>query len=151
MTKNKLKILMMIPGDLSVDDRGKVTFINAFNFEDVKRFYVVENHRQNFIRAWHGHKREGKYVFCVNGSALVAAVKIDDWLAPSKNSPLDKFVLSSDKPAVLFIPPGYANGFMTLSSNTKLVFFSTSSLEESVGDDFRFDAKYWNAWEIKER
>ena len=37
-------------------------FVNDFNFENVKRFYQVENHRQGFIRAWHGHKKEGKYI-----------------------------------------------------------------------------------------
>ena len=60
----------IISGGLAVDDRGVVSFINDFNFSNVKRFYQVENHRQGFIRAWHGHKKEGKYVYVCQGSAL---------------------------------------------------------------------------------
>ena len=42
-------------GGISVDDRGSVRFVNEFQFQNVKRFYQVENHKSGFIRAWHGH------------------------------------------------------------------------------------------------
>ena len=45
-------------GGIAVDDRGQLRFVNDFNFANVKRFYQVENHRQGFIRAWHGHKKK---------------------------------------------------------------------------------------------
>ena len=142
---------LLIEGGLSVDDRGSVAFVNAFGFEGVKRFYVVANHRTGFVRAWHGHRREGKYVMAVVGAASVGAVKIDNWEHPSKDLPIYRYILSAEKPAVLYIPPGYANGFMTLTADAKLIFFSTAALEESQGDDIRYDAYYWNAWEIVER
>jgi len=143
--------LKLFNGGLAVDDRGTVSFVNDFNFEGVKRFYIVENHKQGFVRAWHGHKKEAKYVSVVKGSAMVCAVKVDDWDNPSKELEVNKFVLSENKPSVLFIPAGYANGFMSLTEDAKLVFYSTSSLEESKGDDFRFDSRLWNPWEIEER
>jgi hypothetical protein len=31
------------------------------------------------------------------------------------------------------------------------MFFSTSTLEESAGDDVRFDARYWDVWGVVER
>ena len=46
-----------------------------------------------------------------------------------------KTVLSSNNPKVLFIPSGYANGFKSLEADTIVQFFSTSTLEESTGDD----------------
>ena len=141
----------IINGDLSVDDRGELMFVNKFNMELVKRFYVVSNHKQGFIRAWHAHKIESKYVFIVNGTALISTVKIDDWENPSSELIVDKFVLTAKKPAILYIPSGYANGFKTLSTNTKIMFFSTSTLKDSVDDDYRFDAYKWNPWEIVER
>ncbi len=144
-------MLELIKGGLAVDDRGTVSFVNGFDFKDVKRFYAVENHRRGFIRAWHGHKNEAKYVLAVKGSALVCAVKIDDWENPSKDAEVKRFVLSEKSPAVLYIPAGHANGFMSLTDDAKLMFFSTSSLEESLNDDYRFDARYWNPWEIEER
>ncbi len=143
--------LRLIEGGLAVDDRGSLAFVNDFAFEGVRRFYLVANHRPGFVRAWHGHKRESKFIMAVSGSAIVAAVKIDDWEQPSKDLPVHRFIVSSEKPALVHIPPGFANGLMTLTSDAKLLVFSTASLEESRGDDYRFDAYYWNPWEVAER
>jgi dTDP-4-dehydrorhamnose 3,5-epimerase len=82
---------------------------------------------------------------------LVGAVAIDDWEIPSKDADVHRFVLSAKKPSVLFIPSGYANGFMSLTANARLIFFSTSSMEESQGDDVRYDARYWDIWNVIER
>ena len=97
----------LIQGGVAVDDRGSVRFVNDFNFNDVKRFYQVQNHKQGFIRAWHGHRHEGKYVYVVSGSALIGTANMDTQV-------VDKYVLSSQSPKVLFIPAGHANGFKTL-------------------------------------
>jgi len=141
----------LIQGGIAVDDRGSVGFVNDFDFRNVKRFYTVENHQQGFVRAWHAHKKEMKYVMVVAGSVLVGTVKIDDWDNPSRESVPEKFVLSDRKPCVLYIPSGYANGFMSLTADAKIMFFSSSSLEESVGDDFRYSARYWDIWQVEER
>jgi dTDP-4-dehydrorhamnose 3,5-epimerase len=141
----------LIKGGLAVDDRGTVGFVNDFNFADVKRFYTVENHKQGFVRAWHAHKKESKYVMVVKGSAVIGAVKIDNWENPSKNLKIHRFVLSEKHPSVLFIPAGHANGFMSLTEDAKLIFFSTSELKDSLNDDIRYDAHYWEAWQVEER
>ena len=141
----------IIEGALCVDDRGAVFFVNDFNFEGVKRFYIVTNHRSGFIRAWHAHRREAKYVTVVQGSAVVGAVRIDDWEEPSKETNIHRYVLSDDKPGMVYIPAGCANGFMSLTADAKLLFFSTATLEESREDDVRYDAHYWDPWQIIER
>jgi len=138
-------------GGLAVDDRGETVFVNEFNFEGVKRFYMVSNHKAGFVRAWHAHRREAKYITAVSGEAIVGAVKIDDWDKPSKDLLVERYVISSKKPQVLYIPAGYANGFMSLTSDLKLMFFSTSTLEESAKDDIRYDAKCWDIWNVIER
>jgi dTDP-4-dehydrorhamnose 3,5-epimerase-like enzyme len=140
---------MLIKGDLSVDDRGTVTFVNDFDFKDVKRFYVVENHSKGFVRAWHGHKKEGKYIFVVQGSVIMAYVPLGGF-----NEDVERVVLSSSNPAILYIPPGHANGFKTLTDDAKVIFYSTSTLEDSMKDDIRFDSRKWsgsNVWEVEER
>lgn len=141
----------VIKGGLAFDDRGSVRFINDFKFEGVKRFYMIENHKVDFVRAWHGHKHEGKYFYCVSGSFLCAAVKIDNWEHPSKDLKVDRFVLAADSPSILAIPPGYANGLMSLGPNSKLMVFSSSTLEESASDDIRFPGRYWDVWSVEER
>ena len=141
----------VLTGGLAVDDRGEVGFVNGFDFAGVKRFYTVRNHRRGFVRAWHAHRHEAKYVTAVSGAALVGAVAVDDWNTPSKSQPVVRHVIAAAQPRVLFIPAGYANGFMSLTDDTRLIFFSTSSLEESKGDDIRYDARHWDIWTIEER
>jgi dTDP-4-dehydrorhamnose 3,5-epimerase len=148
---NTAKSPRIIPGDLFVDDRGEIGSVNNFHFPDVKRFYTISNHRSGFIRAWHGHRVETKYVTVTHGAALIGVVHIDDWQAPSRDVPIFRAVLSAHKPSVIFIPPGHANGFMSLSDHTRLIVFSTLTLEESVKDDYRFDARYWDPWTIADR
>ena len=88
-------------GGLAVDDRGEIAFVNEFNFEGIKRFYMVSNHKAGFIRAWHAHKQEAKYVMAVSGEAIIGAVKIDDWEKPSKDLSVERYVISSKKPQLL--------------------------------------------------
>ena len=141
----------LLDGGISVDDRGSVSYVNNFDFINVKRFYLVENHKKGFIRAWHAHKNESKYVLVVEGSALVGTLPIDNWEKPSKNIKVKRYVLSEKSPSILYIPKGYANGFMTLTGKCKVIFFSSSSLSDSMDDDYRFDPYYWNPWDIEQR
>lgn len=129
----------LMSGGVSVDDRGSVRFVNDFDFKNVKRFYQVENHRQGFVRAWHGHKKEGKYVYVSSGSALIGVVNME-------TEEISKFILSDKSPKILWIPPGNYNGFKSLEENTKILFFSTTSLEESLGDDIREEHNKWDIW-----
>lgn len=141
----------LFEGGRSVDDRGAVGFVNDFGFEGVRRFYTVSNHAAGFVRAWHAHRREAKYVTVLRGAAVVGAVKIDDWEHPSPTAPVRRYVLSGDKPAVLYIPPGYANGFMSLTPDALLAFFSTATVEDSRADDVRYNARLWDIWQVVER
>ena len=157
---------ILIEGSIAIDDRGPVSFVNSFDFAGapmmppVRRFYLVSNHQPGQVRAWHAHKKEAKYVTAISGTALVCAARVEeqDWNRTDDhqdpklrvNQP-QRFVLSASKPAVLFIPPGYANGWMSLTADAKLMFFSTATLDESSADDYRFPARYWNPWKVEER
>lgn len=146
-----MKTPVITKGGSAVDDRGALKFINDFTLSGYRRFYVVENHSKGFVRAWHGHKKEAKAVVCIQGAAVVATVKPDDWSNPSEDLDVTRFVLSGSTPSVLRIPPGYANGFMTLTDDAMLLIFSSSTLEESLQDDFRYPARFWNPWDVEER
>jgi dTDP-4-dehydrorhamnose 3,5-epimerase-like enzyme len=121
----------VINGGIFVDDRGPLRFVNDFDFEGIKRFYQVENHERGYIRAWHGHKKEGKYVYVAKGTAWVGVIDMED------TTLVEKYVLSSQSPRILFIPPGKYNGFKTLEDDTIVFFFSTTTTDESKGDDYR--------------
>ena len=137
--------LMLMNGGLAVDDRGSLRFCNQFDFKDVKRFYQVENHDDRTVRAWHGHRNEAKYVYVAYGSAIVGAVRMDSEEAAQR------FVMSAQKPQILYIPPGFANGFKALEPDTIIMFFSTATLEESKNDDIRFPYDQWDIWDVENR
>lgn len=143
--------LEYMEGGIAIDERGQIQFCNNFNMANIRRFYIVSNHEAQFIRAWHGHKKETKYVFVISGAAIIAAVKIDNWEQPDKTAFVNKYILSEKKPAVLKIPAGFAQGFKTLVPDTKIMFFSTATLEDSLNDDYRYEFNYWNSWEVKPR
>jgi dTDP-4-dehydrorhamnose 3,5-epimerase-like enzyme len=142
---------ILIKGDIAIDDRGEVGFVNDFVFAGVKRFYTIKNHRRGLIRAWHAHRHEAKYVTVLEGAALIGAIKIDNWDKPAAESSVARYILTAKKPAVLHIPAGYANGFMSLTDDTRLIFYSTATLAESQGDDIRYDVRYWDIWNVEER
>ena len=141
----------VIVGGRAVDDRGALGFINDFKLSEFERFYTVENHQKGFIRAWHGHLIEAKAILVLRGTALVCAVKLTDKVKPSKDEAVKRVVLSTTNTSALFVPAGYANGFMTLSDDALILVFSSKTLDESSNDDYRFPFDYWNPWEIVRR
>ncbi|KKL86366.1 hypothetical protein LCGC14_1945470 [marine sediment metagenome] len=142
MEKPKLYV-----GGVAVDERGILGFNNNLDLSDVKRFYTISNHTDGFIRAWHAHRKEGKYFMALSGVVIIVALpfhfsvsKVSDkgWIAPSKEEEVYKQTLAPTN-GVFYIPPGYANGFKLLTSDTKIMVFSTSTLEESKKDDYRHE------------
>lgn len=135
----------MIEGKNFVDDRGMLTFFNDFDFSDIKRMYLVRNHNAGFIRAWHGHKRESKYITVIKGAAIVAATPM------SIHDDSFRVTLSEYDPKILIVPPNYYNGFKTLTDDTIIQFFSTKTLEESQEDDYREPYDYFPTSIFEER
>ena len=147
------KIPKLFNVNSSFDDRGEIIHCNEFDFKKfkIKRFYIVENNQTNFIRAWHGHKRENKYILILKGSVKISIVKIDNWRKPNKKLEVNSYILNEKKPQILFIPGGYAHGTQTLKLNTSFMIFSNFTIKETLKDDYRYDFDYWSNWKIKYR
>ena len=141
----------LLAAGASTDDRGRVYFANDFDLRECRRMYIVENFSSGTVRAWHAHQRERKWVMALTGAALACAVAIDDWESPSKDATVHRFVLDAEHPSLLAVPAGYANGAMALLPQTKLLYFSDASLEQSLEDDVRFPSRYWDPWHVAER
>ena len=141
----------VVNGGLAADDRGQLQFINDLDVSAYRRFYVISNHRAGFVRAWHGHQFEGKAIAVLRGAAVVGAVKVDDWENPDPNAEVHRVALSGSAPKAFIIPPGHANGIMSLTDDALIFVFSSSSLEESAGDDIRLPSRLWDIWNVEER
>jgi dTDP-4-dehydrorhamnose 3,5-epimerase len=148
----------ILQGGNIVDDRGILsvchTWFNSSHFSKIKRFYQVRNHKAGMIRAFHGHKNEAKYIYVVKGSIVVKVISMENakgWDAKIGSGKAYKphtYVLSEYNPQVLYIPPNYFNGWKSLTDDASVLFFSTSTLEESQNDDIRipWDAFGMNIW-----
>ena len=149
-SKKNIEILNV---NSTYDDRGDVIYCNEFNLiqRKIKRFYQITNNNINFVRAWHGHKKEEKFLFVLQGAFKICAVKIDNWKNPSKKLPVKEFVINANSPKILHIPGGYAHGTQNLKVGSKLMVFSTFSLQQTIQDDYRFKSDLWYDWNIKFR
>lgn len=141
--------LIKTKGEIKIDKNGEIRFYNSFNPKKFKRFYQITLPKKGLIRAFHGHMKESKVVFPLSGSILLSIVKLSDKKNPSKTNKVKKILLNANFPEFVIIPPGNANGIMSLEKNSSVIFFSDKTLQESVKDDYRFDKNYWgdHVWE----
>lgn len=141
----------IISGNRIYDNRGSVRFNNNLEFKNLKRFYTVHNYSKNFIRAWHGHLKEEKFIGCIKGTFQVSAVKINNKKKPNKKNKVYTFILNHTNNDFIHIPKGFANGSMSLEDDSELLIFSTTSVKDSLNDDIRYNYNYWNPWIISQR
>ena len=130
----------------SKDHRGSLEYYNYVSLEKFKRFYIVENPYLGTVRAWHGHKVEGKLFRVLKGQFVLCAVLIDNWEKPSKELEVEQFTIDENS-GVVYIPPGYANGLINIVPESKIMTLSTLIYTDALHDDFRYSSKYWNPWQ----
>ncbi len=136
----------VISGGIHKDLRGILRYFNDFNMDSVKRFYTLENSSKGTVRAWQGHKKEHKWFYVVSGTFKIVLIKPDNWNTPSVKLDYEEFILNLNDNVILNVPAGYASGFQSLETGSKLVVFSDFSLEDSLRDDFKFDKNLWYKW-----
>lgn len=136
----------LFSGHKHLDLRGKISFINDCDLSRAKRFYIIEPAGTEVVRAWQGHQQEEKWFYVVEGSFKIVLVKPDDWQNPTLNLPFEEYNLSASKTEILYVPGGYANGFQSVEPKSKIMVFSSFTVEESMKDDFRFDKSLWYKW-----
>ena len=138
--------ITMIHGAQHEDARGKLIFFNDFNMTGVKRFYIIEHPDTEIVRAWQGHQKEEKWFYVVDGSFKIVLVQPDNWQTPSVELETEEFVLESAEPEILYVPGGFANGFKALKPKSRIIVFSSFTVEESAKDNFRYDKEQWYTW-----
>lgn len=122
--------MKIIEGNSFQDNREIIRFINDFDFEKVRRMYLIKT-ETNVIRAWQGNKKESKWFYVLSGSFQVQTRNMLD-LNHRQN-----IILRSNENKVLNIEPENYNGFLALEESSQLLVFSNQTLEASKDDDFR--------------
>lgn len=144
--KTNLPDVILIKPTLIADERGfflesykKSVFFNNGICEE----FIQDNHSKSsrgVLRGLHyqlNPKAQAKLVRCVNGAIFDVAVDI------RKNSPtFGKWVgyeLTADNKQMLYIPGGFAHGFITLSDFAELLYKTTNEYSAIHDRGIKFD------------
>lgn len=135
---------LLLKGQKHIDRRGVLVFNNSLDLSKYCRAYEIENTAEQPKRAWHGHQFESKIFIALEGRVKIGAVKVTDWTNPD---PAEVPVCAEIKAGTMdafFVPGGFANAILSLQPKSRVLVFSTSSLEESLLDDYRFHIDFWS-------
>lgn len=132
----------LIPGSHHQDHRGKLTFNNDFNAEEVKRIYTIQNRDTEFVRAWQGHSIELCWFSAVQGQFEIKLIEIDHWESPDKNLKPEIYQLNDQSLDVLAVPTGYVSSIQALTENAKLLVMADYPLG-ATNDEYRNDNDYF--------
>lgn len=126
ITDTELPEVKILTPKVFEDERG--FFLESFNKQNFVHEFVQDNHScssQGVLRGLHYQivKPQGKLVRAVSGSILDVAVDI------RKSSPnFGKWVsaiLSADNFKQLWVPPGFAHGFIVLTKQAEVLYKTT--------------------------
>lgn len=138
--------IQVIQGEIFKDHRGKISSLNNFHFEGVKRGYMIHHPDISVVRGWHAHQHERKWFYCVKGNFSVALVKIDNWEVPSPNLKAEIFHLSENDSKIVCVPEGYANCLKAKTEDAVMLVLSDKILPDAYSDSWRYDSSMWVDW-----
>jgi dTDP-4-dehydrorhamnose 3,5-epimerase-like enzyme len=138
------KLPELLKGAIHVDDRGSLTFNNNLDLKNFQRMYLIKNSESQMFRGWHGHEIESKIFVTISGRIKFGAVRVRDWAQPIATEFVHSAELSASSMDAFYVPGGYANGILSLEPGSEALVLSSSSLSESLKDDYRIDSKFWS-------
>ena len=133
----------LIVGARHVDERGSLLFNNELNIQNFRRMYIISNSDSQPFRGWHGHEFESKIFITLSGRIRFGAVRVKDWSKPDESEVPQVAELKADSLDAFFVPGGYANGILSLEPGSQALVISSSTLNESLVDDYRIESTFW--------
>lgn len=158
LRKSALKDVFWIEPDLLEDERGffaKVydedIFYNAQLNIECTQCNVSHNKKERTLRGLHYQIEpfaQAKYLTCTNG--VIQDVIID----LRKDSPTymkwDSFILSRENRQWLYIPEGFAHGFLTLTDDVDIFYHLSKNYNKDAEAGIRWDDKQFDIYWLKE-
>jgi dTDP-4-dehydrorhamnose 3,5-epimerase len=137
--------LLLIEPKVFGDERG--FFLESWNYRTFKNlglphFFVQDNHSRSakgVLRGLHFQKQQpqGKLIRVVSGSIYDVAVDLRAG-SPSFGKWLG-FTLDAKSKTQLFVPEGFAHGFLTLEDNTEVFYKCTDFYDPTDEVSLRWD------------
>lgn len=141
--KKEVTSYNIIKGGLAKDHRGEIRFVNDFDMSKVKRFYIIKNADTELVRGWRAHRIEKRWFYVLAGSFELNVIKIDNWTSPSRDLPIERIILKSDKLQVIHLPEGSATAFKALEPNSELLVFADYEIAHAKDDDYVWPLEYF--------
>lgn len=129
----KFKFPKVLKKNTIIDNRGSLKEVFcAKNFKEKFPFALLVSSKKNVFRGLHFQKKkqQSKLVIIVSGKIIDYCVD----LRRSSNSYLKTFKFNLKENDVLYVPKGFAHGYLTLKKNTKIIYLLSnyrSKLNES--------------------
>ena len=157
-TKYEIEGLQLITPDVYGDNRG--FFMESYSYEKFKEFgidtvFIQDNHSlsetKGTLRGLHfqtSPHAQTKLVRCTRGAIIDVAVDL------RKNSPTYKqhiaVELSADNKQMLYIPKGFAHGFVTLTENVEVQYKVDDYYAPTCDRSIRYDDSELNVnWGVE--
>lgn len=148
--KTKFNKLFIITKKPFVDKRGY--FVRDFCNKELKRikFYIKQinisyNKKKYTLRGFHYQVKpfeESKIITCLSGKILNVSIDL------RKNSKtylkIFKKILSEKKLHSLHIPKGFANAYLTLKPNTKILYYMSEYYRPNKGYGIKYNDKFFS-------
>ena len=138
--KTKFKDLLIIKGKTFKDQRGFLREIISEKLINKKfKFHITSKSKKNVIRGLHFQlkKPQGKFISIIKGKVFDVVVDI------RKNSKTFgksfSIILSANNNKSLYIPPGFAHGFLTLDKENIVCYSCTQY--RSPGNEYAISYK----------
>ena len=144
---SKLSGAVLITTEPHKDDRGFfVRFLDEEMFSQhgisVKctQSSISHNYRMGSLRGMHFQSppfEEDKLIMCVSGIVYDVIVDI------RSDSPTyllwQSFILDSENPQVLYVPKGFAHGFLSICDNARLLYHISAPYRPESASGYRWD------------
>lgn len=140
--------IIVIQGGQAKDSRGEIRFVNEFDMTLVKRFYIIKNSDTELIRGWRAHRIEQRWFYVLKGAFQLDLVKIDNWLNPDPNLPIERRHLKASEMQILNVPIGFGTAFRALESDSELLVYSDYPIAHAPHDDYTWDKYYFKNYLI---
>ena len=125
--KNKFKDMLIFKSKKFKDKRGYFRELSLEKYIKKKLiFTVVSKSKKNVLRGMHMQKKkmQGKYISVIKGKILDVVI---DCRKKSKTFGRHFKIILSDKNATsLYIPPGFAHGFLSMEKDNIVVYSCTN-------------------------
>jgi len=133
----------VIQGGVFQDQRGQIRFVNDFDMNVIRRFYIIKNADTDLARGWRGHRIEQRWFYVLSGAFNIDIVKIDNWEVPNSKLSVDRKLLIASDMQVLHIPAGYCTAFRALENNSEMLVYADSLLSGTSQDNYTWDLDYF--------